>query len=576
MDPQQTRRKAADWWVVETNTDRSLFRYRRLWISIVISTCLVSLIPLVVMVFINYSQYREAFQEEVEQPVFLLASSTSRSLQFYIDERVAVLDFIIRDIPYEELCDDARLSQVYRDLKANQEDIVDIGVIDNSGHQGYYVGPYDLRGKAYGSQEWFSEALLNGRAVSGVFLGHRKSPHFAIAVRGISDEGRPYLLRETLDAAVLLSIQEHPTPHRALDTFIINREGILQTPSLRHGVLLERARIEVPPPADEARVMEDPDERGRIRIIGYAYIEGTPFIHMVVEQRDTLLGSWFALRNQLIGFLFISVVLIVLVILAGASYMVNRIREADTQRMALLHNVEYTAKMASIGRLAAGVAHEINNPLAIINQKAGLMKDILAQNESIVDPILGSVDRCARITRRLLRFAKHIDIHPEPIRLELLVREVLGFLEKEADYRNLEISVDVQEGVPLIQSDRNRLQQVFLNIINNAFAAVEDGGRINIFIAREGDNHVSVTVRDNGVGIPEEMRRQIFEPFFTTKKKEGTGLGLSITYGLVEKLGGKITVDSQVGEWTKFTVTLPVVSEVRGAGDGGDAGPIGG
>jgi len=515
----------------------------------------------------------------------VLTSSARRSLQFYIDERVAVLDFIIRDIPYEELSDQARLSQVYRDLKANQQDIVDIGMIDDKGHQGYYVGPYDLKGKAYGSQEWFGEALLKGRAVSGVFLGHRKSPHFAIAVRGISDDGHAYLLRETLDAEVLLSILDSHTPQRAMDTFIINREGILQTPSLRHGALLERAGVEIPPPADEALVMDELDEAGRIRIVGYAYIEGTPFIYMVVEQRDTLLGSWFGLRNQLIGFLFISMVLIVLVILVGASYSVNRLREADTKRMGLLHNVEYTAKMASIGRLAAGVAHEINNPLAIINQKAGLLKDILAQSEdfprrekfeSIVDPILGSVDRCARITRRLLRFAKHIDIHPEPIRLELLVREVLGFLEKEAEYRNLEITVELQDGVPVIESDRNRLQQVFLNIINNAFAAVDDGGRINIFIAREGDNHVSVTIRDNGVGIPEDKRRQIFEPFFTTNKKDGTGLGLSITYGLVEKLGGKITVDSQVGQWTKFTVILPVVSQVQGVGDGGDAGPVGG
>jgi len=585
MEPQPTRKRTTEWWVIEPEGDRSLFRYRRLWISIVISTCLVSLLPLVVMVGINYRQYRDAFQEEVEQPVFMLASGARHSLQFYIDERVAVLDFIIRDIPYRELSDQARLSQVYRDLKANQQDIVDIGVIDDAGYQEVYVGPYDLKGREYGSQEWFSEALLNGRAVSGVFLGHRNSPHFAIAVRGISDDGHAYLLRETLDADVLLAILGAPSPQRALDTFIINRDGILQTPSLRHGDLLERAGVEIPPRADEARVVEKLDQQGRIRVVGYAYIEGTPFIYMVVEQRDTLLGSWFALRNRLIGFLLISMVLILIVILAGASYMVERIREADAKRAELLHNVEYTAKMASIGRLAAGVAHEINNPLAIINQKAGLLKDLLEVSEdfprkekfeTIVDPILTSVDRCARITRRLLRFAKHIDIHNEPIRLEVLVREVLGFLEKEAEYRNLEITVDVQEGVPVIESDRNRLQQVFLNIINNAYAAVKDGGRINIFIAREGDNHVSVTVRDNGIGIPEDQRRHIFEPFFTTKKNEGTGLGLSITYGLVERLGGKITVDSQVGEWTKFTVILPVVSKVQGAGDGGDAGPVGG
>jgi signal transduction histidine kinase len=105
---------------------------------------------------------------------------------------------------------------------------------------------------------------------------------------------------------------------------------------------------------------------------------------------------------------------------------------------------------------------------------------------------------------------------------------------------------------------------------------VEDGGRINIYIAQEGDNYVSVTVRDNGVGIPAEHLDHIFEPFFTTKDKHGTGLGLSITYGIVEKLGGKITVDSQVGQWTKFTVILPVKSETTGTENGQTTNTVGG
>ena len=139
----------------------------------------------------------------------------------------------------------------------------------------------------------------------------------------------------------------------------------------------------------------------------------------------------------------------------------------------------------------------------------------------------------------------------------MLLHEVLGFLEKEASYRNLRIDFNYPEEPPTIVSDRGQLQQIFLNIINNAFAAVEDGGHIEIGIERAGADAVEVKIADDGVGIPADQLTHIFDPFFTTKKGAGTGLGLSITYGIVQKLGGQIGVKSKVGEGTCFTVTLP-------------------
>jgi two-component system NtrC family sensor kinase len=584
MAPEIKRRKGHEWWEAEGNVDKTLFRYRRLWIGIVVSSCLVSLIPLIIMVVVNYYQYQKAFEKEVQHPMRLLASNARWSMQFFLNERLSVLSFIIHDNTYEELGDQRRLTQIFRNLKENHRDFVDIGLIDTDGHQRFYVGPYGLKDKNYRQQDWFKETLLRGQSVSDVFMGFRKFPHFAIAVHGVDEAGRAYVLRATFDAAVLASMREPETARPSRDTFIINKQGILQTPSKIYGKILGRASIAVPPPAKETTIREW-KERGRTRVMGYAYIESSPFIYVVLEQRDTLLRAWFTLRNKLLWFLGFSMVVIVLVVLAGSTYSVNRIREADDKRLSVLHKVEYTAKMASIGRLAAGVAHEINNPLAIINEKAGLLKDLLHYSEDFpqqqkflknVESILDSVERCAVITRRLLRFAKHMDIRREPINLKALLTEVLGFLEKESAYRKLEIQVDAQPDVPTVESDRGRLQQVFLNIINNAFGAVEDGGKINIYIAREGDNHASVTVRDNGVGIPPEHLDHIFEPFFTTKEKHGTGLGLSITYGIVEKLGGKITVDSQVGEWTKFTVVIPVRPDsVRGGEDGINASAAG-
>jgi two-component system, NtrC family, sensor kinase len=180
---------------------------------------------------------------------------------------------------------------------------------------------------------------------------------------------------------------------------------------------------------------------------------------------------------------------------------------------------------------------------------------------SLLDSVLGSVERCKRITHRLLGFAKHMDVRVEPIDIPRLLEEVVGFLGKEAEYRNIRITFSVQDGVPSVESDRGQLQQVFLNILNNAVAEVKDGGHIDIAVRAVPDRGVAVAIRDDGVGIPPENLQRVFEPFFTTKEGSGTGLGLSITYGIVKKLGGDITVESEVGVGTCFVVSLPTKKE---------------
>jgi len=246
--------------------------------------------------------------------------------------------------------------------------------------------------------------------------------------------------------------------------------------------------------------------------------------------------------------------------------MVKRIEASDRKRDEAFHGMEYTNKLASIGRLAAGVAHEINNPLAIINEQGGLMKDLIGLSPSfperekflgLADSILQSVERCRTITHRLLGFARRMDVQIETLDVNELVREVLGFLEKEALHRNIEVRLLLDEHLPRIASDRGQLQQVFLNIVNNAFQAMDDGGSLRITSWDHDPETIGVTVEDSGVGMSEETLRHVFEPFFTTRKGHGTGLGLSITYGIVKKLGGEIKVQSREGAGTTFTVYLP-------------------
>jgi len=543
--------------------------YRRLWLYSVLFTAVVSLTPLVIMTLVNYYQYKKTLQAEALYPVSQLTSTSRRFIADFLEERRAALAYVIKREPYDDLCDPDKLNRVFLDMAETFGGIVDLGVIDAEGNQRSYVGRYELEGKNYRDQDWFHEVRVRGVYVSDVFMGYRNIPHFVIAVRQDNGEkGSFYILRATIDTEVLSHHINRLELRASSDAFLINHDGILQTRP-RHGDLrvLDRSPIATPPYSPNAEVRETTDVNGEAKILGYAYVENSPFIFVVLKQPEYMMESWLSLRSDILWLLGVSVVLIMAVILWSSSYLVNRIREADYTRDKALHNIEYTDKMASIGRLAAGVAHEINNPLAIINENAGLLKDLVSMSSeppegrrlvAIADAVLKSVDRCSTITHRLLGFAKRMDPVVERIALGSLIEEVLSFQGKEAEYRNIAVNLSVPKDLPTIESDRGQLQQVFLNILSNALAAVDDGGRIDISLALADDNTVAVTISDNGAGIPKEHLAHIFEPFFSTKGEYGTGLGLSITFGIVEKLGGRIDVRSKVGEGTSFTVRLPV------------------
>lgn len=546
-------------------------RYYRLWIFSIVLMCTVALIPLIIISYFSYYQYEAAYNTEVTYQVSRRISYTKHTLETFIGDRLATLNLLISEKPYADLSANKQCTELLSNLKKSFDGFIDIGLIDSDGNHQSYAGPYDLARKNYKDQHWFHEVSLRGVYVSDVFMGFRRFPHFVIAIKHELPSGDFYILRATLTTAVL-DDQIHTLEIRSKsDAFLINNEGVLQTPSKFYGQILEKFPIDIPSYAKNAVVKQDADSNGDKNIFGYAYVENSPFILIVSKRSEDFTGNLQKVKKKLNWFLIISIILIISIVIWSTAFVVKHVSKSDIKQAKILHDMEYTSKMASLGRLAAGVAHEINNPLAIINEKAGLLKDFatlkpdFSYKEKIlqgVESILKSVDRCSVITHRLLSFAKRMDVNSEVIDLELLLKEVMGFLEREATYRGIEISFHIDPDLPSIESDRGQLQQVFLNIITNAFYALQDNGQIEIYAKRKDNQHVKVTVVDNGVGISEENLKHIFEPFFTTKGKYGTGLGLSITYGIVEKLGGEISVDSTLGRGTSFTVILPIKSNI--------------
>ncbi|MFP4529624.1 MAG: sensor histidine kinase, partial [Candidatus Kapaibacterium sp.] len=435
------------------------------------------------------------------------------------------------------------------------------------GKQVAYVGPYNLLGKDYKDQEWFNETSIKGVHISEVFLGYRNLPHFLIAILNETENLNYYIIRSTIDTDELYRQITAQKLLPSSDAFLINKDGVLQTPSRFHGDVLETTDVPIPRYADEYGVIERDQVPDAVEILGYAYINNSPFILLETFHPESMMGDWLSGRNDILLILTISITVILIVIVWGSRHMVRQIEISDQKRTRILHQVEYTSKMASIGRLAAGVSHEINNPLAIINENAGMIQDILSvtsdfpRKEKVlknINSITRSVERCSKITHRLLGFAKRIDTQTEDIRLDELIKEVAGFMSRESMARNIKFIFENIESDIEIRSDRGQLQQVFLNIINNAVDAVDDGGVIRINIIRSSEEFVKVSISDNGEGIPPGEIDRIFEPFFTRKKEKGTGLGLAITYGIIQKLGGRIEVDSQLNVGTNFDIFLPV------------------
>ncbi|MBU1397850.1 MAG: response regulator [Proteobacteria bacterium] len=557
-----------DYQDVAAGPYKHLFNFRRIWNLAVVLISLVALIPLISITLIDYGVTQHSVESEVLLRTSRLVSNTWRTVSFFLAQRRSALDFVIRDNSYNSLHDPKRLSAILGNLKQGFGGFVDLGVIDSTGRQRNYAGPYKLEGIDYSDQEWFKEVTEKGVNISDVFMGFRRTPHIVIAVRHDFPDDSFYILRATIDTDKFNELLAHLEVSGQGDSFLINKDGILQTPSRDSGNVLDRIPLPVPDFSPKTRVYEGKAPDNKQLVIGYAYIHDTPFILMIVKQKNELMKPWRKTHFQLIGFLIASITIIVVVVLGVATYLVNRILIADQKRIMTLHEVEYSNKMASIGRLAAGVAHEINNPLAVINEKVGLIKDLFTIKEEfkgnrklieLVDSALSSVDRCGTITKRLLNFARHMDVKIQMVDIGQVIGDVLGFLSKEAEYRSIAISVNVPGDIPQFESDRGKLQQVFLNIVNNAFAAVKDGGKFDITVKYEGADLISVTFTDDGCGISESDLNRIYEPFFSTKTRQGgTGLGLSITYGLVQELGGSIGVQSEVGRGTRFVVTIPL------------------
>ncbi|HUT53329.1 MAG TPA: ATP-binding protein [bacterium] len=224
-------------------------------------------------------------------------------------------------------------------------------------------------------------------------------------------------------------------------------------------------------------------------------------------------------------------------------------------------------KMAAIGTLTSGIAHELNNPLNNISLTTEAMLDGLEnysddQKKKMLQDIFIEVERASGTVRNLLDFTRLEKSKFEPIGVPELIRTSLALVKNEMNLGHVEAEASFADPLPRVRGNFRNLEQVFLNLFLNSIQAMPDGGRLKVEARRESEKFVRIDVTDTGCGIPQENRTKIFDPFFTTKEEGiGTGLGLSVSYGIIQKMDGGITVESEVGKGTTFHLDLPVFKE---------------
>ena len=546
----------------------------RKMISIVI---IVSFMPMILVGGIILNQFNKSYREKTYAHLGALVQQHKQNIDSFLHEKLYDIKFLAATFNFEELRDKLFLQQLLFSLQEEYEGVfVDLGLVNENGLLISYAGPFKLEQAEYSEAKWFKKAIKMHYFISDVFLGLRGLPHFIVTVKQ-SYKGKQYILRATIDFVAFNTLVANVRVGETGFAFILNRKGEFQTKL--------PFKIAAPDKGLYMAFMKESENdtyRKEVYIVEKCKCSGNKHLYVAGFLKD---GEWMLVfqqdRAEIFADLRKTTYIAIFIILIGglgialmASFqskrMVGRIAEADKEKELMNQQVIETGKLASIGELASGIAHEINNPVAIMVEEAGWIQDLLDEEEfqksenvdefqRATKQIQTQGQRCKEITHKLLSFARKTDARVSEVQINDLITELVELSLQRAKYSNVTIKTSLQKDLPLIKVSQSEMQQVFFNLINNAIDAIHRKDGVITISSQLQDNNFLITVADNGTGIPRDNLARIFDPFFTTKPVgKGTGLGLSICYGIIKKLGGELDVKSVQEIGTTFTIRIPV------------------
>jgi two-component system NtrC family sensor kinase len=476
--------------------------YRSLTRNMVLLVMVISLTPMLLVTGIILKQFSASHHEKIYAHLGELVLKHKQNMDSFLEERLQNIRFLADSIDFDR-CGQGNLvdGHLARLQRAYGPVFVDLGVVDEQGQQVAYAGPFRLEKARYADADWFKRSIESRYYTSDVFLGLRGAPHFILSVRKTC-QGQKWIIRATIDFVEFNRLVEKIRIGETGFAYILNRTGQFQTKPLfdftpdldiyaRYFATLQRGIKEV-------EIQERLDGAGVKSLYVSALLKGGDWL-LVYKQASS--DAYSDLRNA-------QTVAVVLFVLGGIAIvalafsmsgkMVRRIATSDREKEIMNRQVIETGKLASVGELAAGIAHEINNPVAIMVEEAGWLQDLMEDRAYKTDSELKEFaraleqirtqgKRCKEITHKLLSFARKTDSRIEDFEIGHLIEEVVSLSAQRAKYSNVEIVSHLAPRLPAISASQSELQQVFLNLINNALDAMDKTGGTLTISARQED-----------------------------------------------------------------------------------------
>ena len=567
-DDQPTYEHVYDHADSQANIFRIRKHFKQLQTRLILGLVIIFLLPSVLLSLYFHLQFAHTLKKSAMLNLAAVAESQKNSVDLYLQERVINLYNLFHSQEFTLTPTPGDMDNFLQSLKQFNDGFIDIGFINPQGIQTDYAGPYSfLRDMDYQQEPWYQRLLDENRnyIISDIYPGIREIHHFTIAIRQVID-GSPYVIRAALDPEKLAIFLKAISQGKDVESILINRQGQHQMLASEHNKFPDHSDY-VPSFAVTSGVMEV-ERNQQALLVAHAWLKEPQWALLAIQPVSTAQAG----TQQARVILFISLagfsLLISVVIYYTINKLVNNARRMAEKGQQLEEMLAHAAKLASIGELASGVAHEINNPLAIIMATSGIIRDMLNpefgldHSPEAVRKELATIDAAAvrvkGITRKLQDMGGNRTLSSTHCDVNALLEETLLRLKKvEFKTKHIETMTRYTPDLPKIPGEPNSLRQVFSNILINAADAIDQKGVITISTGLQ-ENRVSVTITDTGKGIPLENLKRIFNPFFTTKGAgKGTGLGLSIAASIVKYMGGTIKVNSVLGTGSSFTILLP-------------------
>ncbi|WP_461210018.1 sensor histidine kinase [Desulfocurvus sp. DL9XJH121] len=558
---------------------------------IIVYFAFIPLVPFALTLCVGLYYFIYTLETNSMKDMRRIAVDHKRMIESFLVERRSDLQYALRTIPIDDLIRPGGMPRALSDLQEKSASYVDLGLFDAHGLHVAYEGEYELQGRRYDQEPWFEAVMERGEYVSDVFLGHRGVPHFTISVAE-AGQGPRHVLRATLDSNRFGELVRNVRIGKTGESYIINSQGLFQTRRRSGGELMEKD-------ADTA-VYEGGGggEGDKARSFVAKGADGEDYLFATTSLNN---GAWTLVvrqeKNEAFASLYMSAYIIVLIsVVGGAAVLVlavllsgridHTLQSAHSDKERLGQQLVRATRLAEIGQMATGIAHEINNPLQVMKSDLALIDfNVAAMNEAgtlkpctesdelkeSIAQIKKQIERCAKITRAILDFGRFKEPAKSDVDLRDFITDVVSMVRRKAEVNGIKVEEVVAGDSPFIRVDASQLQQVLLNLLNNAVDAIVErhgssGGELSVLVERNVGHGVRLVVRDNGPGMDKDRMHMIFTPFFTTKPVgKGTGLGLFVCQGIVEGMGGTLEVESAKGEGTAFIVTLPPAKVVEKA-----------